>query len=190
MSMSDSEISPQQAWQVYQQARCLYERSAVETALDSMAQHLTADLADHNPLFLCVMSGALIPMGHLLTRLEFPLEIDYLHATRYRGQTQGGEIHWLARSKTHLQGRTVVVVDDILDEGYTLAAILEDCRIQGAADIRTAVLVNKNHERRYQGLSADYIGLEVDDHYVFGYGMDYHGYLRNVAGIYAVVEQR
>lgn len=181
-------VTPQQAWQVYQQADCLYSHEQVGKALDNMAQAITRDLAGQNPLFICVMSGAVVTMGHLLTRLAFPLEVDYVHATRYRGDTRGGELHWLARPQSNLKDRTVVIVDDILDEGYTLAAILKDFREHGARDVRSAVLVNKRHKRRVEDLQADYVGLDVDDRYVFGYGMDYHDYLRNVDGIYAVAE--
>lgn len=181
-------VSPQQAWQVFQQADCLYNKQQTEAALDKIAADITRDLAEQNPLFICVMSGALVTMGQLLTRLSFPLEIDYVHASRYRGETRGSELHWLARPQANLKERTIVVVDDILDEGYTLAAILKDFREHGAKDVRSAVLVNKIHERRVDNLQADYVGLDVEDRYVFGYGMDYHNYLRNVDGIYAVAE--
>lgn len=181
-------VTAEQAWKVYQHADCLYDAAAVERAIADMAERITTDLGDKNPLFVCVMSGALITMGRLLTHLRFPLEIDYVHATRYRGETRGGEIQWLARPRVPLQDRVVVVVDDILDEGVTLAAILEDFRSHGATDVRTAVLVDKLHDRRYQNLQADYAGLQVGDRYVFGYGMDYHDYLRNINGIYAVAD--
>lgn len=183
-------VTPQQAWQVFQQADCLYDKQAVEMALDTMAVQISKDMADQNPLFVCVMSGALVTLGHLLTRLQFPLEIDYVHATRYRGSTQGGEIVWLAQPRKEIKDRSIIVVDDILDEGYTLAEIIREFHARGAHDVRSAVLVNKLHERRYQDLQANYVGLDVDDRYVFGYGMDYHDYLRNIDGIYAVAEER
>jgi len=178
-------ITPQEAQSVYQEADCLFERAQVEMAIEKMADEITQAIANENPLVLCVMSGALIPAGILLTHLDFPLEIDYVHATRYRGATTGGEINWLVRPRTPVQGRTVLVVDDILDEGITLAAILKDLREQGAHRVLSAVLVDKLHDRK-EGLSADFVALEVPDRYVFGYGMDYKEYLRNAPGIYAV----
>jgi hypoxanthine phosphoribosyltransferase len=178
-------ITPQEAQRVYEEADCLYDRAQVETAIAQMAGEITHAIATENPLVLCVMSGALIPAGILLTHLDFPLELDYVHATRYRGATSGGEINWLVRPRTPVQGRTVLVVDDILDEGLTLAAILEDLRHQGARQVLSAVLVDKLHDRK-QGLKADFVALQVDDRYVFGYGMDYKEYLRNAPGIYAV----
>lgn len=178
-------VTPQQAEQVYREADCLYSRAEVEAAIAGMANAITLQLSDSNPLVLCVMTGALIPMGQLLTHLDFPLQIDYVHATRYRGETCGGELHWLARPRTPLQDRVVLVVDDILDEGVTLQAILEELRAQGARAVYSAVLVEKEHTRK-NGLQADFVGLTVPDRYVFGYGMDYKDYLRNAPGIYAV----
>lgn len=178
-------ITPQEAQQVYDEAECLFDRAQVEAAITRLAAAITQRLAGDNPLVLCVLNGALIPTGQLLTHLEFPLELDYVHATRYRGATAGGELNWLARPRTPLRGRSVLVVDDILDEGATLAAILDDCRRQGARQVLSAVLVEKMHDRK-NGLQADFVGLQVADRYVFGFGMDYKEYLRNAPGIFAV----
>lgn len=178
-------VSPEQAHQVYQEADCLFDRAAVETAIAEMARQISADLAEKNPLVLAVMSGALIPAGILLPQLDFPLHIDYIHATRYRGETSGGELDWRVTPRYSLEGRVVLIIDDILDEGLTLQAIIESCRTQGAAEVRSAVLVKKLHQRNV-GIEADYVGLEVEDRYVFGYGMDYKEYLRNAPGIFAV----
>lgn len=178
-------ITAEEAQRVYNEAECLHDRTQVEAAIKRMAEEISVSLRDDNPVVLCVMSGALIPAGILLTHLDFPLEVDYVHATRYRGATSGGQINWLARPRTSLRDRTVLVVDDILDEGVTLAAILEDCAKQGARKVMCAVLVEKQHERK-NGLQADFVGLEVADRYVFGFGMDYKEYLRNAPGIFAV----
>ncbi|CBV42592.1 hypoxanthine-guanine phosphoribosyltransferase [Halomonas elongata] len=171
---------------VMDSADCLISQQEVERALDRMAEELTRDLGDSLPVFYCVMNGGLITTGHLLTRLGFPLEVDYLHATRYRGGTRGGELFWRVSPEIPMAGRHVVIVDDILDEGATLAAILDYCAEAGAASVATAVLVDKRHDRKaVPGLKADYCGLEVADRYVFGYGMDYKGYWRNAPGIFA-----
>lgn len=178
-------VIPQQADQVYREADCLHDKVAVEAAITRMGAEITARLRDSNPLVLCVLTGAIIPMGQLLTHLDFPLQIDYLHATRYRGATCGGDLCWLARPRSAVTGRTVLVVDDILDEGVTLKAILEELRAQGASAVYSAVLVEKEHDRK-NGMQADFVGLTVPDRYVFGYGMDYKDYLRNAPGIFAV----
>ena len=177
----------EEALATYKRADLLYSRQEVEAALDHMADALSAAFADKNPILLCVMLGGLVPTGKLLSRLDFPLEIDYIHATRYRGETRGGQLHWLAKPGSSLRDRSVVLIDDILDEGLTLAAIHQACEKSGAKEVYSAVLVQKMHDRN-NNYSADFIGLQVEDRYVFGYGMDYKGYLRNVPGIYAVKE--
>lgn len=173
---------------VADEADCLYTRAEVEAALDHMAREIHAKLAGELPLVLCVMTGGVIPAGHLLTRLDFPLEIDYIHATRYRKGTEGGQLQWLVRPHTSLEGRHILIIDDILDVGATLAAIVEDCKAQGAQAVYTAVLTDKRHQRKH-GIQADFVGLEVADRYVFGFGMDYKGYWRNLPGIYALKEE-
>src|SRR5665213_3309308 len=110
---------------VLDKAECLYGLDEIEKALDKMAEAITEKLSDQKPLILCVMIGALIPTGHLLTRLGFPLEVDYIHATRYRGTTRGGDLHWLVEPRQSLKGRTVLIIDDIMDGGLTLAAIID-----------------------------------------------------------------
>ena len=170
------------------QAECLYTNEQVQQAITQMALDITRNLADRDPLVLCVMTGALIPAGHLLTQLNFILQIDYIHATRYRGETVGGRLHWIVKPTHSLRGRDVLIVDDIYDEGITLSEIVEYCWSEGANDVQTAVLINKLHDRK-QKMNINYVGLETADHYLFGYGMDYHGYLRNMPGIYAIKEK-
>lgn len=173
--------------EVYEKSTQLFTNEQIEAALDNMAVDIKKDLQDKNPVVLCVMIGGLIPMGHLLVRLDFPLEVNYVHATRYGGETQGGELHWRAKPTVDLQGRNVLIVDDILDGGVTLSAIVDEIKSMGADMVRTAVLVDKHHQREENALKhADYVGLEVDDHFIFGYGMDYQEYLRNAPGIYVV----
>ena len=180
---------PEHIKKVYHDSDCLFSKQEVEAALDKMAHDIHQVLADQDPLFLCVMIGGLVPTGNLLPRLDFPLQLNYVHATRYRGETSGGEIHWKVRPEYDLGGRTVIIVDDILDGGLTLQAIVDHCYEQNAAKVYTAVLVDKVTKRVPGGLpKADFTGLEVDDRYVFGYGMDYKEYLRNAPGIFVVPE--
>ncbi len=170
---------------VFNEADCLYTSAQVQQAIEKMAADITSDLKVMNPVFLAIVSGAMIPIGHLLTKLDFPLELDYIHATRYDGDIRGTELKWLVEPRCSLMGRTVVIVDDILDEGYTLEAIIKYCHSKGAAVVKSAVLVEKDHQRGVS-VNVDYVGIKVPDRYVFGYGMDYKGYLRNANGIYAV----
>lgn len=180
-------LIPDKIKQIYENSTCLYSTEQVEAALDAMAVQIQNELSEKNPVILCVMIGGLVPTGNLLMRLDFPLEVDYVHATRYTGQLTGGDLTWKVKPAISLQGRTVLLVDDILDGGLTLAAILEEVKAMGALEVYTAVLVDKHQKRVANGLPhADFVGLEVDDHYIFGYGMDYHEYLRNAPGIFIV----
>lgn len=167
-------------------ADCLHNEEAVLDGLERMAQAMTERLRHTNPLVYTVLNGGLIVAGQLLPRLQFPLEMSYLHATRYRKETSGGQIEWKVKPKEDMRGRTVVIIDDILDEGHTLAAIIEYCQAQGAKEVLVAVLVDKLHNRKAPGVKADFVGLEVEDRFLFGCGMDYQGYWRNTLAIYAV----
>jgi hypoxanthine phosphoribosyltransferase len=182
-----SPITPQQAWQVLQRADCLYPAAAVEAALDRMARDIERRLAGTNPLLVCIMTGGVVPFGKLLPRLQFPFEIDYVHATRYGLQLSGGQLQWRVGPSQSPAGRPVLLVDDILDEGATLAGIEARYRAEGAGEVYKAVLVIKQR-RRSPDIPVEFGGLEVPDRYVFGYGMDYKGYLRNAPGIYAEAE--
>lgn len=171
---------------VARDADLLYSSDQVEQAFDRMARAIALTIEGKNPLVLAVMIGGLIPTGKLLPRLQFPLELDYIHVTRYRRSTAGGELHWRVRPWSSIRERVVLLVDDILDEGITLGAAVDVCKQEGAQAVYSAVLVEKQHHRRTALQHADFAGLTVEDRYVFGCGMDYKGYLRNAAGIYAV----
>ena len=173
---------------VLSKAELIYNADQVADAIDVIAGKLNQRLKDAQPLILCVMNGGLVFTGHLVTKLTCFPQIDYLHATRYRNQTSGATLDWRAYPNGDLKNRTVVILDDILDEGITLKAIVEYCHEQGAKEVLTAVLVKKIHDRCVAGLKSDYVGLEVEDKYVFGFGMDYQSQLRHLNGIYALSE--
>ncbi|MGF1546134.1 MAG: hypoxanthine-guanine phosphoribosyltransferase [Thiotrichales bacterium] len=165
---------------------CLHDAAAVDAAIDHVAAAINQTLGEREVLALCVLHGGLIFAGHLLTRLDFSVTLDYIHATRYRGATTGDALHWIAMPRTDLAGREVLLIDDIFDEGLTLHALYRHCIAQGAARVYTAVLAEKDHPRAKAEYRPDFVGLTVDDRYVFGMGMDYKHQLRNVHGIYAV----
>ncbi|WP_333857924.1 hypoxanthine-guanine phosphoribosyltransferase [Denitromonas sp.] len=169
------------------EADCLADNAAVEIALDKMAAEISEPLRNTNPLVFVVMNGGLILAGRLLPRLNFPLEVTYLHATRYGHALQGNLLDWRVRPTQDLRGRTVLVLDDILDEGHTLAAIVDHLQAEGAVAVHTAVLVHKDHDRKASpGMRADFTGMDIADRFLFGCGMDYKGYWRNAPGIYAL----
>jgi len=170
-------------------AELVHDRARLESAIATMAVAIRNDYAGRVPVYLTVMHGGLPFAAQLAMELGargLDLEFDYLHATRYRGATSGGELTWKHRPATPLRGRRVLLADDIVDEGHTLAAIRQWCLEQGATDVRIAALAVKVHDRCVAGLSADYVGVEVPDRYVFGYGMDYHEQGRNLPAIYAL----
>lgn len=169
------------------EAEILADEAMVDAALDRMAAAITARLADADPIVFAVMNGGMVPTGRLLPRLDFPLELSYLHATRYGAAIQGEEIEWRVCPAECIQGRTVLVIDDILDVGHTLIAITDRLRELGAREVFTAVLVDKLHDHKARpGLCADFTGLELPDRFLFGSGMDYRGYWRNATGIRAI----
>ncbi|NVK40412.1 MAG: hypoxanthine-guanine phosphoribosyltransferase [Oceanospirillaceae bacterium] len=173
--------------QVYAEADLLHSAEEVEASIDTMAEAISAELGDRNPVLFSIMNGGLVIGGKLLTRLEFPLESSYLHATRYRNSTSGHELEWKVPPMIEFRDRPVLIIDDILDEGHTLAEIIDYFRREGAGEVYTAVLIDKVHDRKARAdLKADFVGLETVDRYVFGYGMDYKGYWRNAPGIFAV----
>ncbi|GDX85978.1 hypoxanthine-guanine phosphoribosyltransferase [Methylococcaceae bacterium] len=167
-------------------AELLHSKAEIETALDLMAQQINPLLADRNPLVLAVMNGGLVVAGQLLTRLTMPLTLDVINASRYQNKTIGTDVEWITKPRTSLKDRTILLVDDILDAGITLASIYDYCIEQGANSVYTAVLLDKKLSQS-KPITADFIGLPVQDRYVFGYGMDYKGYWRNADGIYACV---
>lgn len=170
---------------IEKESDCLYDSGQLNKVLNTLASQITTDLKDKNPLILCVMTGGIIPTGHLVTRLSFPLQLDYIHVTRYCGETSGGELHWIQEPSISLQGRNVLIIDDIFDEGITLVEIVKYCKEKSASRVYSAVLVNKIHNRK-ANFKLDYVGLEIEDRYLFGFGMDYKNYLRNVNAIHAV----
>lgn len=171
---------------VLAKADCLYTLEEVEQALTQMAVGITEQLRHARPVVIGVMNGALPTLGYLLPRLPFVLEVDYVHATRYQGEDQGGELVWKRKPEIDLNGRHVLLVDDILDRGITLAAIARYCRDAGAAAVSIAVLGVKQVADVVPLVPADYQALSFPDRFVFGYGMDFNTFWRNAPGIYAL----
>jgi len=181
---------PANIQQVMNDADCLFTESQVERAIDNMASDITSELATKNPIVFSVMNGGMVLTGKLVTKLGFPLEISYLHATRYHNSNTPGELEWKTYPQQSLEGRSILIVDDIYDEGATLGAIVDHCKEKNVGEIHIAVLVDKQHDRKKRrDIVPNYIGLQCEDRYVFGYGMDYESYWRNAPGIYAVKGQ-
>jgi len=174
-----------QLWEVLKRADLVCSEEQLQLAVQRVAREVTGVLAERVPLVLTVMGGAVVFTGQLLPLLHFPLEFDYVHVTRYRGSMQGGTIEWKVEPRPLLAGRVVLVVDDILDEGHTMAAIRDRILQEGAAAFYSAVLADKNIGRE-KPVRADFVGVTVPDRYVFGFGMDVESAWRNLPAIYAV----
>mgnify|MGYP000262177520 CR=1 FL=1 len=186
-------ITQDQAQAVLDNASLVYDAETISQAIDKMAVDIKAEVSKINDdpmpvIVIAVMNGGLVITGHLLTRLNMPLQVDFIHATRYRNQTSGGDLEWKVEPHQTIKNRRVLIVDDILDQGYTLDEVVKYCHSQGVKKIWTAVLVKKNHQRTKAGIDSDFVGLIVEDQYVFGFGMDYKSYHRNLNAIYAVKE--
>jgi hypoxanthine phosphoribosyltransferase len=180
-------IDAAKTWQVLENADLICDEASVHAAVQRVAAEITAKLKDSVPLVLSVMGGGVVFTGQLLPLLRFPLEFDYVHVTRYRGETSGGEIEWVVKPRVNVGGREVLVIDDILDEGRTLAEIKKWLRANDASSVFTAVLADKDLGRS-KPASADFVGVRVPDRYVFGCGMDVRDAWRNLPAIYALKE--
>jgi hypoxanthine phosphoribosyltransferase len=178
-------LSIQEARAILQDAELIRSADEVQAAVRRVAQAINTTLADQHPLVLSVMGGAVVFTGQLLPMLDFPLDFDYLHVSRYGNEKQGGELHWKVAPRENVAGRVVLVVDDILDEGETLFAIKQRVMELGASKFYSAVFTDKENGKS-KPIRADFVGMELPNRFVFGYGMDIHGAWRNLPAIYAV----
>ena len=178
-------VSPEEAWRILDTADEVCSEDCVKAEVSRMASEITALLRERNPLVLAVMRGSVIFAGQLLPLLRFPLQFDYLDATRYGSDTVGGELSWKVSPGTAVAGREVLVVDDILDEGITLAAIRQKLLEMGAKRFYSAVFADKDLGRE-KPVTADFVGCVVPNRYVFGFGMDAYGLWRNLPAVYAL----
>ncbi len=176
----------QDAIETQNNADLLISEKEIMSSINIVARDIKAVIGDEVPVLLCVMKGGLMFTAELMKRIQSPLELDYLHVDRYRNQTQGSSIHWRKEPDIDLQGRLVLLVDDIFDEGYTLQELIAYCSAKGASKVLSAVLLKKALAKKHTEIEPDFIGLTISDRYVFGWGMDYRSYWRNLTDIYAV----
>jgi hypoxanthine phosphoribosyltransferase len=178
-------LTAEQAWKMLDEAELVCSAEEVERAIDRLAVELTARFRDAYPLVLCVMNGALFFCGRLLPLLRFPLHLDYVHASRYGAEIDGRSVRWKVEPGEMVQGRAVLVLDDILDAGDTLAAIKAKVVERGAASCHVAVLTDKLTGRS-KPIEPDFVGLRIPDRFVFGCGLDAYGSWRNLPALYAL----
>lgn len=174
-------------WEIYHTAELIHSSQVVTEAVRRLAEEISLQLCEKQPLVLSVMGGATVFAGQLLPLLNFPLDFDYIQVSRYGDAIRGGQMTWKVPPPANVKGRVVLVLDDILDEGVTLAEIHRCVMELGAAACYSAVFVNKQIGRA-KPIQADFVGLDVPARYVFGFGMDVHGAWRNLPAIYALKE--
>ena len=175
----------EEAARVRETAREIATPEEVEATFDRLAGGIADVLADENPIVLAAMQGGAFTAVELCRRFEFPYEFDFIHVTRYGRSLSGGKLNWRVMPSLELQGRTVLLVDDILDRGITLAALYEELQRSGVSKLYSAVLVSKMLETPRDRVTVDFVGLHVEDVYVFGCGMDYKDYWRGLKALYA-----
>ena len=175
----------QASWDFLERSDLVSSAAQVEAAIGKVAAEIQRQFKDRSPLVLIVMGGAVVFAGQLLPKLRMPLDLDYIHATRYGAATSGGGIEWRVEPPQGVRGRAVLVLDDILDGGQTMAAIRDRLLELGASSFHCAVLVEKILQKE-KPLKADFVGLTIPDRFVFGCGMDAKGYWRNLPEIRAM----
>lgn len=172
---------------ILNQAEKLYSSDEIDAAIDRMAGEITDELSDKNPIFLCVLNGSIVPMGKIIPKLDFPLQTDYIRATRYSGKINGNNLRILAEPESSFKDRYVVIVEDIVDTGKTIKGVVDYCYGLGAKKVYTATMIDKSENRHEEGLQeVDFVGLNIPNKFIIGYGLDYEEYFRNLDGIYVM----
>ena len=181
-------LSSEEARQIFDNAEQIYSAAAVSETVQKMAVDITETLSEQCPLVLSVMGGAVVFTGQLLPLLEFPLNFDYLHVSRYNDKLKGGRVNWKVEPHTNVKDRVVLVLDDILDEGITLLNIKDELKLMGARSIVTVVLFDKKINIK-KSTRADFVGLAVPNKYVYGFGLDFKDRGRNLPNLYSFNEK-
>ncbi len=182
-------MNSDRAQQVHDGAEVLFSDTEVDGAIADLAARVETDCADDFPLVLCVLNGGLYLTGQLLRHWEFPLTLDYVHATRYRLKTLGKDVLWKSYPQNEIKDRNVIIVDDIFDQGYTLEEVKAYCHKHGARKCSSVFLIHKRYYQKKADVEPDYVGLECGDCYVYGAGMDLNGHFRNLSNIFALPEK-
>jgi hypoxanthine phosphoribosyltransferase len=173
---------------ILENSRVLFNREKVAATVQKMADEINAYYGDQPVILISVLTGAIIPAAWLITKLKMPVQMDFVHATRYAGQTEGGEIEFRVPPRLNIEGHDVLIIDDIYDIGLTLQMIEKYCESRGARTVNSAVLVRKVHDRETTAKRPEFVGMEVKDKYIFGCGMDAYEHWRHLDEIWALEE--
>jgi hypoxanthine phosphoribosyltransferase len=165
-------------------SQVLINRQQINRNIDTLATQINHDYAGKEVAFLTIMNGGMIFASALATRLDLDMEMDYLQLSRYGKSQTGGQLVWKYQPEINMENHHVILCDDIYDEGHTLAAAHAWCLKKGAQSVSSVVLIHKQHDRTYADYKPDYVAMHIDDHYIFGYGMDLEEKLRQLPEIY------
>jgi len=187
-SVAAADLSQSELRDILNRSRILVTAEQIAATIHDLAKVLDKRFDGQVPVVICIMNGGLMLTAQLMSRVKIHACLDYLQTSRYRGNTRGGELTWRIEPSQPLSGKAVVLIDDIFDEGHTLAAITEYCKTKGASEVYSVVLLDKQHNRKIQGFRPDLVGLEIEDEYVVGFGMDYKDHFRHLPAIYSIQE--
>ena len=185
-----SQLTNQQIEEALRNSECLISSFEVSSAYERLAASVNLHYAGQNPIVMVVMNGGLIPAGQLLTQFTFYHRMYYIHASRYRNNEGTNDLEWKFKPDISLAGEDILLIDDIFDEGITLKTVVEELSKEKPLSLECCVLLNKEHDRKVEDFDVDFVGINVADRYVYGCGMDFHGYLRHLPGIYAIKEDK
>ncbi len=181
------QLTSQQARDILQNSKILYTQEQINKAITGLAEQIEHEIDSHTdlPIFLNVMNGGTFFTANLLQKIKSPFLLDYIHASRYGDAVYGStHITWYRQPNIDIiRNRIVYILDDILDEGHTLAEIKRFLLNIGALDCKIAVLIDKNIDKN-KPIQADYIGLRAPNHFLFGCGMDIYGLYRQLPSIH------
>lgn len=164
-----------------------YEK--IRSIVESMAEKMNSDFQDKNPLFLCILNGSFMFAAEIFKRITLlDAEISFIKLASYSGTKTTGSVKELIGLNEDLSGRLVVVLEDIVDSGITIANTIEQIKAKNPADVKIATLLLKPDALKTQ-VQLDYVGLEIPNDFIVGYGLDYDGRGRNLIDIYKIVKK-
>ncbi|WP_026474567.1 hypoxanthine phosphoribosyltransferase [Alkaliflexus imshenetskii] len=160
--------------------------SDIKKAIWQMADKINKDLKDKNPLMVCILNGSFMFSADLMKLIEFPCQISFVKLASYEGMGSTGTVKELIGFNEDLQGRTIVLLEDIVDTGVTVENSVKQLKKAGAGEVIVATLLFKPEACKKE-INLHYIGIEIPNDFIVGYGLDYNGYGRNLPDIYSVI---
>ncbi len=159
----------------------------IDKALEKMAEKMNAELADKDPLMICILNGSFMFAADIMKKLNFPCEISFVKLSSYEGTSTTGKVKEIIGLTEDIEGRTIVILEDIIDTGVTMEKIKKQLIGYAPADLKIASMLYKPDACKVD-INIDYIGIDIPDKFIVGYGLDYDGYGRNLPNIYTIVE--